>query len=163
MQTTVTLQQSSAVVPVPNASLMLREYALIKRHEKVFAETDIHLIGKVTPYSHSKIFLNTNFQLTIGGITGHNLSISAADFEVKKEKKKIHYIYKRKGIEIEVSESGTVVIDIERANLSSVDESQLGNVKIYLDSIYSGTNVTLTCRDEGCFMKPLHGHEGLGR
>lgn len=147
---------SADSIPEVTAILKLEEYEIKKKPKNNYSQSRIKIEGRITNLDKSKLVLENQFKLLIGGVSGYSLSIPASEFKHRKYKSGFTALYKSRSIEVEISSSGEFEINLEKADLSSLTKDQFNYVGVQVDDKFADVNQSLQCRKNACKL-PKHG------
>lgn len=159
----VTFAHSSQTMLFSNAALTLRDVLISKvGYGHGYNRTDVKISGKIETDGGKPLVLESQFRVTIGGVTGYSLDLRGSEFKPVHHRGRGHmteYIYRKRGLSVELSSSGDFSIRIDGANLSTVDPAQLGQIQVEVDSIVADAAVDLTCHGNTCRLQKVRGHQ----
>ena len=113
--------------------------------------------------SKGLISLKSNFQLSIGGITGYQLNLPASDFKLDKHHKETFYRYENRDVRVWLESSGRFEVEIKKADLSAIDPALLSYVGLSVDTVFSDARSKLKCYDEFCSINGHYRHHERDR
>jgi hypothetical protein len=159
----VIFTHSSKTMVFSNAALILRDVLISKvRHGRSYDKANVKISGKIETDGEKPLVLKSQFRVTIGGVTGYSLDLRGSEFKSVHHRGRGHmtgYIYRKRDLIVEISSSGDFSIQIDGANLSTVDASQLGQIQVEVDSTVADAAADLTCHGNTCRLYRVHGHE----
>lgn len=154
------------IEPAPRASgeLVLKEYRLQKSAKKGLADVDVEVEGQIKPYLVNSMDLDSAFIFEIGNVSGFKISVPANKFKKDKGRRLTEYTYNKNGVKIELSSNGTVKVNLDGANLSVIDDSEMGYIRITVDDIVADAGVEVVCdrKNKKCGLDDER-HDGPGR
>jgi hypothetical protein len=148
--TNIVFQHVTSPAPMPNATLEYSKFFITKSDNQNPKDSDIRLTGTISPNAINPISLKSDFSLSIGGLTGYQLSLPASAFKINTKGMTNTYSYNSPGIMVQLNSSGSFDIHVFHADLSNVDPSLLGSVTITIDSIIGGKLSSMSCQDNKC-------------
>ena len=87
----------------------------------------------------------------------------ASNFKTKSEHKRTLYTYENRDVKISLEASGEFKIKIKHADLSIVDNDQMGYIRLDIDSVFADTRATLKCHENFCATTNEHDHDSQDR
>jgi hypothetical protein len=151
---TVTVNQSDAAAPVPNAKITLREYSIRDFKKIGLADATVHVVGNISSFSKSNFVFGSAFSLGIGGVGEYSLRVPASNFKTRKLRDVQIYEYHAKYIDMVVDSRGDFDLKVRDANLTSVNQNEIGLISITTGNFIGQTNSELMCDKDECHLPP---------